>query len=293
MKERLDVLLVKQGMAESREKAKAVIMAGCVFVGGQREDKAGAMFDEAKVQITVRGNTLKYVSRGGLKLEKAMACFPVSLKEKVCMDIGASTGGFTDCMLQNGAARVYAVDVGHGQLAWKLRQDERVVCMEKTNFRYLTRTDIAEDLDFASVDVSFISLTKILVPARKLLKAGGQMVCLIKPQFEAGREKVGKKGVVREKSVHREVIAKVMDFADLTGFQILGLTASPIRGPEGNIEYLIFLEKTDQDGMPEEEHQAEEALVRAQREGQGISCREDMKRLAEETVEDAHRALQE
>lgn len=293
MKERLDVLLVKQGLAESREKAKAVIMAGCVFVAGQREDKAGAMFDETRAEITVRGSAIKYVSRGGLKLEKAMAAFPISLGEKVCMDIGASTGGFTDCMLQNGAAKVYAVDVGHGQLAWKLRQDERVICMEKTNFRYLTRADIVDDLDFASVDVSFISLTKILVPARKLLKAGGQMVCLIKPQFEAGREKVGKKGVVREKSVHREVIKKVMDFAELTGFEILGLTCSPIKGPEGNIEYLIFLEKADQNGMPEEEHEAEEALARVQREEQGISCREDMKKLVEETVEDAHRALQE
>ena len=243
MKERLDVLLVKQGLAESREKAKAVIMAGEVFVQGQREDKAGAMFDETKVQITVKGSSLKYVSRGGLKLEKAMANFPIVLTDKVCMDIGASTGGFTDCMLQNGAQKVYSVDVGHGQLAWKLRQDERVVCMEKTNFRYLTREQIADDLDFASVDVSFISLTKILLPARRLLKTGGQMVCLIKPQFEAGREKVGKKGVVREKSVHREVIAKVMDFADLLQFEVLGLTWSPIKGPEGNIEYLIFAEK--------------------------------------------------
>lgn len=296
MKERLDVLLVKQGLAESREKAKALIMAGDVFVQGQREDKAGTMFEEAKVQITVKGSSLKYVSRGGLKLEKAMECFPISLEGKICMDIGASTGGFTDCMLQNGASKVYSVDVGHGQLAWKLRNDDRVVCMEKTNFRYLTREDIADDLDFASVDVSFISLTKILVPARKLLKAGGQMVCLIKPQFEAGREKVGKKGVVREPKVHREVIEKVMDFADLAGFGILGLTFSPIKGPEGNIEYLIFLQKDGRTGgseVPDEERGAEERLAQLQSERAGISEQESMKRLAAEIVEGAHARLQE
>lgn len=207
MKERLDVLLVRRGLAESREKAKAVIMAGCVYVNDQKEDKAGAMFDETKISnLEVRGNTLPYVSRGGLKLAKAMKQFDISLEGKVCMDIGASTGGFTDCMLQNGAVKVYSVDVGHGQLAWKLRNDERVVCMEKTNFRYMVREDIQDDLDFASVDVSFISLTKILGPAYNLLKTDAQMVCLIKPQFEAGKEKVGKKGVVREPSVHREVI---------------------------------------------------------------------------------------
>lgn len=296
MKERLDVLLVKQGLAESREKAKAVIMAGDVFVQGQREDKAGAMFDETKVQITVKGSSLKYVSRGGLKLEKAMASFPVILEKKVCMDIGASTGGFTDCMLQNGAAKVYSVDVGHGQLAWKLRSDERVVCMEKTNFRYMKRDDIADDLDFASVDVSFISLTKILVPARKLLKPGGQMVCLIKPQFEAGRDKVGKKGVVREPKVHREVIEKVMDFADLSGFSILGLTFSPIKGPEGNIEYLIFLQKDERIGgteVPDEEHEAEEELMRISGAHAGISGLESMRTLAAEVVEEAHARLQE
>lgn len=296
MKERLDVLLVKQGLAESREKAKAVIMAGDVFVQGQREDKAGAMFDESKVQITVKGSSLKYVSRGGLKLEKAMACFPISLAGRVCMDIGASTGGFTDCMLQNGAVKVYSVDVGHGQLAWKLRNDDRVVCMEKTNFRYMTRPDIAEDLDFASVDVSFISLTKILVPARKLLKQGGQMVCLIKPQFEAGREKVGKKGVVREPAVHREVIEKVMDFADLAGFEILGLTFSPIKGPEGNIEYLIYLQKDERIGgadVPDEEHEAEERLMQVQQEKIGISAQESMKKLTVKIVEEAHLRLQE
>lgn len=296
MKERLDVLLVKQGLAESREKAKAVIMAGDVFVQGQREDKAGAMFDESKVQITVKGSSLKYVSRGGLKLEKAIGCFPISLSGKICMDIGASTGGFTDCMLQNGAVKVYSVDVGHGQLAWKLRNDERVVCMEKTNFRYMTRSDIADDLDFASVDVSFISLTKILVPARKLLKTGGQMVCLIKPQFEAGREKVGKKGVVREPAIHQEVIGKVMDFADLAGFEILGLTFSPIKGPEGNIEYLIFLQKDERIGgteVPDEERAAEEQLLQIQQEKAGISMRDGMKKLTAEIVEGAHLRLQE
>lgn len=296
MKERLDVLLVKQGFAESREKAKAVIMAGNVFVQGQREDKAGAMFDESKVQITVKGSSLKYVSRGGLKLEKAMDCFPISLEGKICMDIGASTGGFTDCMLQNGALKVYSVDVGHGQLAWKLRNDERVVCMEKTNFRYMTRSDISDDLDFASVDVSFISLTKILVPARKLLKRGGQMVCLIKPQFEAGREKVGKKGVVRDKSVHREVIARVMDFAQLTGFEILGLTFSPIKGPEGNIEYLVYLEKDERAAgteVPDEEHAAEERLAQVQEAAAGISTSKEMYDLVIQIVEEAHRGLQE
>ena len=240
MKERLDVLLVKQGLAPSREKAKAVIMSGNVFVDGEREDKAGAMFAE-EAQIVVKENPLKYVSRGGLKLEKAMREFPISLKDCICMDIGASTGGFTDCMLQNGAEKVYAVDVGHGQLAWKLRCDERVVCMERTNFRYMVREDIQDDLDFASVDVSFISLTKILLPARRLLKSAGQMVCLIKPQFEAGREKVGKKGVVREPDVHREVIRKIVDFASFLGFFVKGLTFSPVRGPEGNIEYLGYL----------------------------------------------------
>ena len=206
MKERLDVLLVQRGLVPSREKAKALIMEGNVFVDGQREDKAGTAFDQA-VEIEVRGNTLKYVSRGGLKLEKAMQNFAISLEDKICMDIGASTGGFTDCMLQNGAQKVYAVDVGYGQFAWKLRQDERVICMEKTNIRYVTPEDIADVLDFASVDVSFISLTKVLPAARELLSEQGEMVCLIKPQFEAGREKVGKKGVVREAKVHHEVVA--------------------------------------------------------------------------------------
>ena len=293
MKERLDVLLVKQGLAESREKAKAVIMAGEVFVQGQREDKAGAMFDESKVTITVKGSSLRYVSRGGLKLEKAMACFPITLEGDICMDIGSSTGGFTDCMLQNGAKKVYSVDVGHGQLAWKLRQDERVVCMEKTNFRYLTRDQIADDLDFASVDVSFISLTKILLPAWRLLKCGGQMVCLIKPQFEAGREKVGKKGVVRDPAVHREVIAKVMDFAALLHFSVLGLTWSPIKGPEGNIEYLIFIQKEEQPEAYESEQAAEAALEETQAVKGGMSEKEENRQLIASIVEQAHETLKE
>ena len=227
MKERLDVLLVQEGYAASREKAKAIIMAGDVFVDGQREDKAGTTFDPSKIKLEVRGSTLPYVSRGGLKLEKAIRQFGLLLSDKICMDIGASTGGFTDCMLQNGAKKVYSVDVGHGQLDWKLRNDNRVVCMEKTNFRYMVPEDIEDEPDFASVDVSFISLTKILLPARALLKEDGEMVCLIKPQFEAGKEKVGKKGVVKEPAVHEEVIRKVVDFADLLGFEILHLDFSP------------------------------------------------------------------
>lgn len=242
MKERLDVLLVNRGLAPSREKAKAMIMEGNVFVENEREDKAGAAFD-INATIEVRGNTLKYVSRGGLKLEKAMAHFDIELENKICMDIGASTGGFTDCMLQNGARKVYAVDVGYGQFAWKLRQDGRVICMEKTNIRYVTPEDIPDALDFASVDVSFISLTKVLGPARALLRDNGEMVCLIKPQFEAGKDKVGKKGVVRDALVHKEVIEKVIGFALETGFSILNLEYSPIKGPEGNIEYLVHIRK--------------------------------------------------
>lgn len=244
MKQRLDVILVNKGLADSREKAKAIIMSGNVFVKGQREDKAGSVFEEEGIELTVKENPLKYVSRGGLKLEKAMKEFPINLNGNICMDIGASTGGFTDCMLQNGAIKVYSIDVGHGQLAWKLRNDERVVCMEKTNFRYVTREQVPENIDFASADVSFISLDKILPAAYPLMDEKGQMVCLIKPQFEAGREKVGKKGVVRDKSVHEEVIHKVIDFAVETGFSTLGLTYSPIKGPEGNIEYLIWLSKS-------------------------------------------------
>ena len=243
MKERLDVLLVKKGLAPSREKAKAVIMAGSVYVDGQKEDKAGSVFDEESAQIEVRGHVLPYVSRGGLKLEKALKVFPITLTGKICMDIGASIGGFTDCMLQNGAAKVYSVDVGYGQLDWKLRQDDRVVCMEKTNFRYMMPEDISDVLDFASVDVSFISLDKILTPAHALLKEQGEMVALIKPQFEAGREKVGKKGVVRDPKVHEEVISRIVRHADEVSFEVLDLSYSPIRGPEGNIEYLIHLRK--------------------------------------------------
>ncbi len=240
MKERLDVLLVKKGLAPSREKAKTMIMEGNVFVNNQREDKAGTNIPE-DADIEIKGNTLKYVSRGGLKLEKAMTHFGISLEDKICMDIGASTGGFTDCMLQNGAKKVYAVDVGYGQFAWKLRTDERVVCMEKTNIRYVTPEDIADVLDFASVDVSFISLAKVLPAAKELLRDEGEMVCLIKPQFEAGREKVGKKGVVRDPAVHREVIEKVITDARELGFSILHLEYSPIKGPEGNIEYLVHI----------------------------------------------------
>lgn len=242
MKERLDVLLVSRGLAASREKAKAVIMAGIVYVDGQKEDKAGATFADT-VKIEVRGNTLKYVSRGGLKLEKAMSHFGLSLEGKVCMDVGASTGGFTDCMLQNGGVKVYSIDVGHGQLDWKLRNDPRVVCMERTNIRYVTPEDIGEPPAFVSIDVSFISLTKVLYPVRQLLCENGEIVCLIKPQFEAGREKVGKKGVVRDPKVHREVIRSVMAYASSIGFEILHLEFSPIKGPEGNIEYLLHLKK--------------------------------------------------
>ncbi len=250
MKERLDVMLVNRGLAPSREKAKAIIMSGQVYVDGQKEDKAGTSFAE-EVKIEVRGNTLPYVSRGGLKLEKAMNNFGVNVDKKICMDVGASTGGFTDCMLQNGAVKVYSVDVGHGQLAWKLRQDERVVCMEKTNIRYVEPADIPDRIEFSSIDVSFISLTKVLLPVKNLLTDDGRIVCLIKPQFEAGREKVGKKGVVRDKAVHREVIEKVIEYAASIGFNILNLDYSPIKGPEGNIEYLLYLENGNWDETDE------------------------------------------
>lgn len=290
MKERLDVILVNKGLAPSREKAKAIIMAGKVYVDGQKEDKPGTGFHEEKVKIEVRGETQRYVSRGGLKLEKAMQCFPIVLTDCVCMDIGASTGGFTDCMLQNGASKVYSVDVGHGQLAWKLRQDERVVCMEQTNFRYMKPEDIADTLDFASVDVSFISLTKILIPARNLLKIGGQMVCLIKPQFEAGREKVGKNGVVREESVHKEVIEKIVTYADLVGFEVKGLEYSPIKGPEGNIEYLVFLEKKPEEEaiLALQEKEAEDLLAKTIGEGNGLADTELWKKTISQLVTDSH-----
>ena len=278
MKVRLDVLLVSRGLAESREKAKAVIMEGKVFVKGQREDKAGAMFDEA-APIEIHGQKLKYVSRGGLKLEKAVEHFDLKLEGKVCMDVGSSTGGFTDCMLQNGAAKVYAVDVGTNQLDWKLRSDPRVVCMEKTNIRYLLPEQLDEKPEFASIDVAFISLTKVLRPVRELLTPDGQVAALIKPQFEAGREKVGKKGVVREKSTHLEVIRQVLTFAWTAGFDILALEFSPIKGPEGNIEYLAWLQKTDR---PEKEEVPSWAEVRA-RLPEGLD--------PEQVVEEAHREL--
>ena len=266
MKERLDVLLVKRGIEETREKAKKTIMSGVVFVDGQREDKPGTPFSE-EAFIELRGAVLPYVSRGGLKLEKAMKEFGVSVDVRICMDVGASTGGFTDCMLQNGAMKVYAIDVGRGQLAWKLRQDERVVCMEKTNIRYVTPEDVPDRVGFVSIDVSFISLTKVLLPVRELMEEHGRMVCLIKPQFEAGREKVGKKGVVRDKAVHLEVIEKVEAYAGSIGFTLLNLEFSPIKGPEGNIEYLLYLEKGYYEGedrrLPDPEkivNQAHETL---------------------------------
>lgn len=262
MKERLDILLVKRGLAPSREKAKAMIMEGNVFVENQKEDKAGTAIPE-NAKIEIKGNTLKYVSRGGLKLEKAMNHFDIELQNKVCMDIGASTGGFTDCMLQNGASKVYAIDVGYGQFAWKLRNDERVVCLEKTNVRYVTHEQVPDEGDFASIDVSFISLTKVLPAVLGVLGEKGQLVCLIKPQFEAGREKVGKKGVVRDSSVHREVIEMIVEYVRTQSLGILGLDFSPIKGPEGNIEYLIYLDKS-QSGMHEDEVQARVDTVVAQ-----------------------------
>ncbi len=295
-KTRLDVLLVERGFVTSREKAKALIMAGDVFINGQREDKPGTSFQEDKIKnIEVRGAAIPFVSRGGLKLDKAVKTFGLDFTGFTCMDIGASTGGFTDCMLQNGASKVYSVDVGHGQLDWKLRSDDRVVCMEKTNFRHLTRDQIDDDIDFASCDVSFISLDKILVPARKLLKDGAQMVVLIKPQFEAGRDKVGKKGVVRDKKVHEEVISRIMDFADMTGFEILHLDYSPIRGPEGNIEYLLHLSK-DASRNDEVSGYDEETALKKFREleesGSGISETLDNKALIKKAVEAAHGELE-
>ena len=242
MKKRLDMLMMERALAPSREKAKAFIMAGDVYVDGQKEDKAGTMFPET-VKIEVRGNTLPYVSRGGLKLEKAMKNFDVTLDSKICMDVGASTGGFTDCMLQNGAKKVFSIDVGYGQFAWKLRTDPRVVCMERTNIRYVTPDDIGELTDFASIDVSFISLKKIMPATINLLSDKGEVVALIKPQFEAGKEKVGKKGVVRDINVHNEVVKSIVDYLLSQGLNILSLSYSPIKGPEGNIEYLVYFTK--------------------------------------------------
>ncbi len=261
-KERLDVLLVQQGLANSRELAKAYIMAGNVYVDGQKEDKAGTKV-AVTAKLEVKGNQMKYVSRGGYKLEKAMDVFGIRLDGKICLDIGASTGGFTDCMLQNGASKIYAIDVGYGQFAWKLRNDERVVCLEKTNVRYVTHEQVPDEGDFASIDVSFISLTKVLPAVLGVLGEKGQMVCLIKPQFEAGREKVGKKGVVRDSSVHREVIEMIVEYVRTQSLGILGLDFSPIKGPEGNIEYLIYLDKS-QSGMHEDEVQARVDTVVAQ-----------------------------
>ncbi len=241
---RLDVLLTEKGFQESRQRAQATIMSGLVYVNGQRVDKPGTAVDP-EAEIEVRGSTLRYVSRGGLKLEKAMDVWPIELKGKICMDVGASTGGFTDCMLQNGAAKVYAVDVGYGQLAWSLRSDGRVVCLERTNARYLDRETIPEEPEFSSVDVSFISLKLILPAIAGVLKDGGEAVCLVKPQFEAGREKVGKKGVVRDPAVHREVLEHFLEHARESGFTVLDLSWSPVRGPEGNIEYLGWLRKAE------------------------------------------------
>lgn len=283
-KERLDVLLVKRGLAESREKAKAIIMTGNVFVKEQREDKAGSTFDE-DVVIEVKGAPMKYVSRGGYKLEKAMELWQVPLEDKVCMDVGSSTGGFTDCMLQNGAHKVYAIDVGTNQLAWKLRQDERVVSMEKTNIRYVTHENVPDEIGFSSIDVAFISLTKVLVPVRNLLESHGQVVCLIKPQFEAGKDKVGKKGVVRDKKVHLEVVRNIITYAVAIGFDVIGLSFSPIKGPEGNIEYLLYIEKnteiTDTECEVSEEKTAEAADI----------YEEKYAVLSEEIVEKAHQKL--
>ena len=282
-KERLGVFLGKRGLAESREKAKAIIMTGNVFVEEQREDKAGSTFAE-DAQIRIKGTPMKYVSRGGYKLEKAMELWHVPLQDKLCMDVGSSTGGFTDCMLQNGAVKVYAIDVGTNQLAWKLRQDERVVSMEKTNIRYVTPEDIADPIDFSSIDVAFISLTKVLIPVWNLLKNGGRVVCLVKPQFEAGREKVGKKGVVRDKKVHEEVVCHIMTYALSMGFEILGLSYSPIKGPEGNIEYLLYIEKP-------QDAQALTAVAEEADQKAEEQFEQQYLALAKETVEAAHEAF--
>ena len=282
-KERLDVLLVKRALAESREKAKAIIMTGNVFVNEQREDKAGSTFP-VDANIEIKGTPMKYVSRGGYKLEKAVDLWQVPLEGKICMDVGSSTGGFTDCMLQNGAVKVYAIDVGTNQLAWKLRQDERVISMEKTNIRYVTDEQVPDAIDFTSIDVAFISLKKVLLPVWNLLAEGGRVVCLVKPQFEAGREKVGKKGVVRDQKVHLEVVQQIMTFALMMGFSILQLSFSPIKGPEGNIEYLLYLEKPEgvgkMESIPEEKQpQAEQIFA------------EQYEKLAKAVVKDAHGQL--
>lgn len=284
-KERLDVLLVKRAMAESREKAKAIIMTGNVFVNEQREDKAGSTFPE-DVSIEIKGTPMKYVSRGGFKLEKAVELWQVSLTDKICMDVGSSTGGFTDCMLQNGAAKVYAIDVGTNQLAWKLRKDERVISMEQTNIRYVTREDVPEEIGFSSIDVAFISLKKVLLPVYRLLEEKGRVVALVKPQFEAGREKVGKKGVVRDKKVHLEVVCEIMEYARKIGFTILALSFSPIKGPEGNIEYLLYLEKGESSLVSE--RAVEETDLEIETESLLTTTQ---LALAKEVVTEAHEAL--
>ncbi|MBQ2626982.1 MAG: TlyA family RNA methyltransferase [Eubacterium sp.] len=294
-KERLDVLVMERGFAESREKAKALIMAGEIFVDGEKEDKAGMKFS-TEALIEYHGNPIPYVGRGGLKLEKALAVFKPDLTGRVCMDVGASTGGFTDCMLQNGAAKVYSVDVGRGQLAWKLREDSRVVCMEKTNIRYLTAEAIEEHPFFVSIDVSFISLTKVLLPVRELMTETGEVVCLVKPQFEAGREKVGKKGVVRDPDVHREVIRQVARYAESIGFAVCGIDYSPIKGPEGNIEYLLYLKKGEasepdadaQDKVPESDTDTEEPDAVN---NSDISAVPVWEQLLRQAVQQAHESL--
>ena len=289
-KQRADVALVERGLCESRTKAQVSIMAGEVYVGTRRFDKASELI-KPEDELEIRGKSNPYASRGGLKLEKAMEQWGFLLDGMICMDIGASTGGFTDCMLQNGATKVYSVDVGQGQLAWKLRNDERVVCMEQTNFRYVTPEDIPDALDFASVDVSFISLTKILIPARNLLKTGGQMVCLIKPQFEAGRGKVGKNGVVREPQIHEEVIRKIIDYADSIGFEVLHLEYSPIKGPEGNIEYLLHIRKPEEiseEKLALPEHEAESALQTIIEEKTGLSYTPEWDAVIKGIVDNSH-----
>ena len=288
MKERLDILLVNKNLVSSRQKAKAIIMAGNVFVNGQKETKAGTLFDES-VSIEIKGQPLKYVSRGGFKLEKAIEEFDVDLADKVCMDVGSSTGGFTDCMLQNKAKKVYAVDVGTNQLAWKLRQDDRVVVMEKTNIRHVEPSHIPELIEFSSIDVAFISLKLVLTPVRNLLTKGGQVVCLIKPQFEAGRDQVGKKGVVRERKVHQEVIESIIIHAVSIGFKVLNLDFSPITGPEGNIEYLLHLQKTGDEtfsNLEEDELNLEECQVHVDN-----SELSDISKYIKDLVDESHSTL--
>lgn len=290
MKKRLDVILVDRGLAASRERAKSVILSGNVYVDGRKAEKAGSFFEE-DVPLKVQGEPLRYVSRGGLKLEKAIKCWELDLTGRICLDIGASTGGFTDCMLRNGAAKVYAVDAGRGQLSDKLRADERVVCMEQCNFRYMTGKEMTQEPDFAGADVSFISLTKILLPAREILRAGGRIVGLVKPQFEAGRENVGKRGVVRNPKIHAQVLGRIIDFADSIGFVVLDVEYSPIRGPEGNIEYLILLEKPlRQEELPVV-FQEEAFLCQPGEAGGGLSRDRKWSERIWETVEKAGKSI--